>query len=152
MKLLLSVLFIIMLCYCASGYAVALEIPESLLISIIELEGGEEFLEAVGEKIDLLEEAFKQIETDQLEIDQLRLQRDIFEQEVWNCNQEINYLESELQHTKGLYAGAIIGYPFFTGMGIIEYRFQRWSPIIFGGYSERAFIGAGVNFRIGKLD
>ncbi len=152
MKLLMSVLFVIILCLCVSGYVSALEIPEDLLTSIIELEGGEGFLKAVGEKIDLLEEALLQIEADQLEIDQLRLQRDIFEQEVWDCKQEINYLESELQYTKGLYAGAIIGYPFFTGMGIIEYRFQRWSPIVIGGYSERAFIGVGVNFRIGKLD
>lgn len=150
MKYFVLVLFVILSFSCAYGYAGALEIPESLLISIIELEGGEDFLKAVSEKIDLLEDAVLQIEVDQAEIDQLRLQRNAFEREVWDCKQEIKYLESELRHTKGLYVGGAIGYPFFTGMGILEYRFNKWSPMIIGGYGGHAFIGIGVNFRIGK--
>ncbi len=63
---------------------------------------------------------------------------------------EIDTLHSQIGNHTGLYAGAVIGYPFFTGLAIIEYRFPRWSPIIVGGYSQSAFIGAGINIKVGK--
>ena len=127
MKLLTSILFIILLCLCVSGYVEALEIPESLLISIIELEGGEEFLNIV----------LAQIEQDQLEIDQLRLQRDTFEQEVWDCKQEIKYLENELRHTKGLHIGAGGGINFNKKANIeiiFLYKYRKSAVYLSGGY------------------
>ena len=63
---------------------------------------------------------------------------------------ENNILQSQIGTGTGLYAGAVIGYPFFTGLAIVEYRFPRWSPMIVGGYSQSAFIGAGINIKVGK--
>lgn len=150
----MSVLFIV-ISMCSFRSADALDIPENLLISIIELEGGEAFLEAVNEKIKLLEKAVLQIEADQAEINQLRTLRDQLRQDIWDNEQATQTLENELLQSKigtdtGLYAGIVIGYPLLTAMAIIEYRFPRWSPMIAGGYSSRAFIGAGFNIKVGK--
>ena len=61
-------------------------------------------------------------------------------------------LQSQIGTDTGLYAGAVIGYPLFTGLAVIEYRFPRWSPMIVGGYSSCAFIGAGINIKLGKRE
>ena len=155
--ILFSIIFIFVCLLCASALAEEWEIQESLLISIYELDGGEDFLKAVSEKIDLLEEALLQIETDQEEINQARYQRDKLRQDIYVIRTQINalknennILQSQIGNDTGLYAGAVIGYPFFTGIALIEYRFPQWSPMIVGGYSSRAFIGAGINIKVGK--
>lgn len=63
---------------------------------------------------------------------------------------EIDILRPQIGIDTGLYAGGVVGYPFFTGLAIVEYRFPRWSPMIVGGYSQSAFIGAGINIKVGK--
>ena len=65
---------------------------------------------------------------------------------------EIDILQSQIGTDTGLYAGAVIGYPLFTGIALIEYRFPRWSPMIVGGYSSRAFIGSGINIKLVKRE
>ena len=85
----------------------------------------------------------KEIEFLYLEIERLVLEKSLLQN-------EIDVLRPQIGNDTGLYAGAVIGYPFFTGLAIIEYRFPRWSPIIVGGYSQSAFIGAGINIKVGK--
>ena len=90
-----------------------------------------------------LEIAEKEIESLYIEIERLVLEKSFLQN-------EIDTLRPQIGTGTGLYAGAVIGYPFFTGLTIIEYRFRRWSPMIVGGYSSRAFIGAGINIKVGK--
>ena len=137
---LFSIIFIFVFLLCLSGLAEEWEIPEDLLISIYSLDGGPEFLTKV----------INQIDKDQAEINTLRDQRDTLRQDIYVAKAQINSLTLDVQNTKGLYAGVVLGYPLFTGIGIIEYRFPRWSPMIVGGYSQSAFIGAGINIKVGK--
>ena len=138
--ILFSIIFIFVSSLCALGLAEEWEIQESLLISIYELDGGRVFLQKV----------IDQINKDQEEINQLRYQRDKLREDIYVIRTQMNSLETDLRKTKGLFFGAVIGYPLFTGLAVIEYRFMGWSPMIIGGYSQSAFIGAGINIKVGK--
>ena len=138
--ILFSIIFIFVSSLCASGLAEEWEIQESLLISIYELDGGRVFLQKV----------IDQINKDQEEINQLRYQRDKLREDIYVIRAQMNSIKTDLKKTKGLFLGAVIGYPFFTGMAMLEYRFTGWSPIIIGGYSEKIFIAAGINIKVGK--
>lgn len=65
---------------------------------------------------------------------------------------ENDILQSQVNVDTGFYGGLALGYPLFTGIGILEYRFHKWSPMIIGGYSQNAFISIGANFKLGKRE
>ena len=138
--ILFSIIFIFICLLSVSGFAEEWEIQESLLISIYNLEGGRVFLQKV----------INQINEDQEEINQLRYQRDKLREDIYVIRTQMKSLDTDLRKTKGLFFGAVIGYPFFTGMAMLEYRFTRWSPVIIGGYSDKMFIAAGINIKVGK--
>ena len=140
--ILFFIIFIIVLFLSVSLSAEEWEIQEELLIAIYNLEGGKEFLQKIIDQVNI----------DQIEINVLRNQRNILRQDIYVAKAQINSLLVDVKRSKGLFFGGVVGYPLFTGLAIIEYRFPGWSPMIIGGYSSRAFIGVGVNIKIGKRE
>lgn len=99
---------------------------------------------------DALADAIERIERDRETIRDLREARNELEERVWILENQIEELEDEIGRAKGLFVGAGLGYPVFNGVGFLEYRFNAWSPVLYGGYNNGFFVGIGLNFRVGK--